>query len=314
MNKIKILLSLFAALVLTGSLSAQTLTEKYNEAGGAMQAKDFAKAATLFEQVIQEGAEAGPEAAELVANAQRFLPQSLMMQGQGLAGQQKFAEAVAALTKARDRAELYGNMQVMRGAAQLIGRVYFAQGADAYNNERYAEAVDIFAQGFAADETNTDMALNLARSYDKLDSLAKAVEVYSSIIALEGRHSRYAEAVATAKEEQELAVLAPASVAAGEGDLDEVIRLTDLIPENAAGALLRVQVANNKKNYRSVIEYAPTAAELQTDDAKKSDVYFYLGAAYQNTDNKAKAIESFRKVTAGDNVTAARNLVSELQK
>ena len=317
MNKMKFLLPLFAAIVLAGSLSAQTaseIAEKYNAAGAAMQAKDFAKAASLFDEVIQQGAELGPEAAETVANAQRYLPQTLLMAGQALAGQQKFDEAIAELTKARDRAELYGNMQVMRQASQLVGRVYFANGADAYNNERYAEAVEIFSKGFAADETNTDMALNLARSYDKLDNLEKAVEVYSSIIALEGRHSRYAEPVAEAKKELSEAVLVRASAAGAEGNLDEVVRLTDLVPTDAAAALLRVQVANNKKDYRAVIDYAPTAAELQTDDAAKSDVYFYLGAAYQNTDNKAKAIESFRKVTAGNNAAQARTLITELQK
>lgn len=318
MNKMKTILLLVAAVVLAGSLSAQTVTEvnaKFNEGGAALQAKDFAKAATLFEQVILEGAEVGADAAETVSGAQRYLPQALLMAGQSLAAQQKFDEAVAELTKARDRAELYGNMQVMRQAGQLIGRVYFANGADAYNNERYAEAVDIFAKGFAADETNTDMALNLARSYDKLDSLDRAIDVYKSIIALEGRHSRYAEPAATAKDELALALLSRAS---GAGNNDEIIRVSEMVLEidatNPMAQMMRLQAANNKKDYRAVIEYGPATAEAQSDEALKSDAYFLLGAAYQNTDNKAKAIESFRKVTAGNNAAQARTLVTELQK
>ena len=316
MNRTKWMLSLVAALVLAGSLSAQTMndvTEKYNAAGAAMQARDFDKAATLFGEMIVEAAMV-EEAGELLMNAQRYLPQALFSQGRTLAVQEDYTNAIAKLTEARDRAELYGNAQIMRNAIQMIGQIYFASGADAYNNERYAEAVDIFAKGFEADPTNTDMALNLARSYDRLDSLNLSVEVYQSIIALESRHSRYAEPAAVAKKEVSDAVLIRAAAAGSENNLEEVVRLTELIPTDEAGAFLRVQVANNKKDYRSVIEYAPAAAELQTNDEKKSDVYFMLGAAYQNTENKAKAIESFRQVTAGSYAAQARNLITELQK
>ena len=312
----KLVLSLLAATVLTLNVSAQSLTEvneKFNAGGTAMQAKDFEKAAALFAEVIQEGA--GIEgAAETVTAAQRYLPQSLLMAGTALAAQQNFEGAIAKLAEARDRAELYGNAQMMRSAVQRIGQVYFASGADAYNNDRYAEAVDIFSKGFEADPTNTDMALNLARSYDKLGNLEEAVNVYQSIIDLEGRHSRYAEPAAVAKKEQEEAVLVVASAAGAEGNLEEVNRLADLLPGSEAVALMRVQVANNKKDYRSVIEYAPAAAELQTNEDNKSSIYFMLGAAYQNTENKAKAIESFRKVTAGPNAAQARQLVTDLQK
>lgn len=316
MNKMKLVLSLLAATVLALNVSAQSLTEvneKFNAGGTAMQAKDYEKAAALFAEVIQEGA--GIEgAAETVTAAQRYLPQSLLLAGTAMAAQQNFTGAIEKLTEARDRAELYGNAQIMRGAIQRIGQVYFASGADAYNNDRYAEAVEIFSKGFEADPTNTDMALNLARSYDKLGNLEEAVNVYQSIIDLEGRHSRYVEPAAVAKKEQEESVLVVASAAGAEGNLEEVNRLADLLPNSEAVALMRVQVANNKKDYRSVIEYAPAAAELQTSDENKSSIYFILGAAYQNTENKAKAIESFRKVTAGPNVAQARQLVTDLQK
>lgn len=316
MNKIKWVLSLVAAMVLAGSLSAQTmseLSEKYNAAGAALQAKDFEKAATLFDEVLTDAATVDG-AEEIITQSQRFLPTALFFAGRVNASQQKYPEAIAKLTEARDRAEMYGNGQIMLQATQMIGQIYFASGADAYNNERYTEAVEIFGKGFEADPKNTSMALNLARSYDKLDSLNKAVDVYNSIIALESQHSRYAEPAAEAKKEVSLAVLERASKAAGESDLKEVVRLTDLIPTDETGALMRVQVANNKKDFRAVTEYAPAAAELQSDDAKKSDIYFMLGAAYQNMENKPKAIESFRKVTAGPNVAQAKTMITELQK
>lgn len=317
MNKLKLMASLVVAMLLTAGLSAQTLDEvntKFNEAGAKLQAKDFAGAIPLLEQVVAEGAQVGAEAAETVTQAQKFLPLAYYQVGGSMAAQSKFDNAVAALTKARDLGELYGNVQVARGAGQMIGKVYFAQGASAYNSEDYAKAIEIFSKGYEADPTNTDMALNLARSYDKSGNLDKAVEVYQAIIGLESRHSRYAEPAKEAKEELAMAVLAKASEAT---DWEQVVSLTDMVlsvdPQNEMANLMRIQFANNLKNYAAVIEFGEAAAEAQTDPAKKSDAYFLLGAAYQNLDNKAKAIESFRKVTAGDNVAAAKKLISDLQ-
>ena len=317
MNKMKFLLPLFAATALTVGAQAQATLEQINEyvSGGAAAAtaKDYAKALELFSQAVKEGPSVDG-AEDAVSKARGFLPQVHSLMGMAAAKENNFETAISHLVQARDMAELAGNLNLQRQSAQRIGQIYFAWGADAYNGERYAEAVDIFAKGFEADPRNTAMALNLARSYDRLDSLAKSVEVYQSIIALEGTHDRYAEPVAEAKKELSEAVLARAATAGGEGNLEEVIRLTELIPTDEVGALLRVQVANNKKDYRSVIELAPAAAELQSDEAKKSDIYFLLAAAYQNQENKAKAIENFRKVTAGDNVAQAKTMIAELNK
>lgn len=321
MNKIKLMVLLFVATGLTAGLSAQTLDEvtaKYNEAGAALQAREFEKAAGLFEQVIQQGALVGADAQATVNNAQTHLMQSLIQTGSAYASQQNFPKAIEFLQKAAERSELYGNAQLMRTATQRLGLVYFASGADAYNNERYEEAIKIFSEGFAADDTNTDMGLNLARSYDKMDSLEKAIETYGNIIALESRHSRYAEPAKVAKEELGLAVLERASKAAAAGDLDGAINFTTMAlevdPTNAAAQLMRLQMTNNKKDYKAIIEYGEAAAEAQTDDALKSDAYFMLGAAYQNQGNTPKAIEAFRKVTAGSNAAQARSLISELNK
>lgn len=316
MTKVKFLLSLAAAAALTVNLSAQTLEDinKFVADGAAAaQAKDYAKAVESLTQAVEQGASIDG-AAETVTKARGFLTQVYYLRGTAAAKTNDFKNAIADLTQARDLAELSGNLNLQRQAAQLIGQVFFASGADAYNNERYAEAVEIFAQGFEADPRNTAMALNLARSYDKLDSLEKSVEVYNSVIALEGTHDRYAEPAAEAKKEVAEAVLVRAAAAGGEGNLAEVIRLSELIPTDPAAALLRVQVANNQKNYPAVIESAPAAAELQTDEAKKSDIYFLLASAYQNTENVAKALENYRKVTAGDNAAQARTMITELSK
>ena len=320
MNKLKFLALVFAT-TLTATVSAQTVadvTAKYNEGGAAYQAGDFEKAATLFEEAIQLGATVGVDAQQLVTQSQNLFLQSMMRAGMAAAQQQNYPKAIEVFGKVSERAELYGNLQIMRSAVQNLGRVYFASGADAYNNERYEEAIDIFSKGYATDETNTDMALNLARSYNKMGDLEKAIEMYQNIIALESRHDRYVEPAAVAKEELGLAILVKASEAANASNADEAIALTtrllEIDPTNAQAQLLRMQTINNQKNYAQVIEFGEAAAEAQTDEAQKSEVYFMLGKAYENQSNTGKAIEAFRKVTAGDFAAQARSLITELNK
>lgn len=317
MNKIKMILSLAAATMLSAAVSAQTLDEvnaKFNEAGAAMQGRDFGKAATLFDEAIQLGATVGADAQPVINQAQTYLLQSLIQGGSAAAQAQNFDEAIRLLGQARERAELYGNTQLQLMAGQRLGAVYLVSGADAFNNERYDEAIEIFGAGYAVDPRNTDMAINLASSYNKVGNLEKALEIYDAVIALEGTHSRYAEAAAKARAARSTAVLVKASEAATAGNTDEALRLAGLIPDDPTAAMLRLQVANNAKNYQAVTEFGDAAAEVQTDDEAKSNAYFLLGAAYQNLGNKVKAIEAFRKVTAGPNAAQARTLIGTLQQ
>jgi tetratricopeptide (TPR) repeat protein len=190
------------------------------------------------------------------------------------------------------------------------------QGGEAFNSGDYAKAIEVFSKGYSASQTNTQLAIYLAQSYDRVDSLAKAIEIYRGVMAL--THSRYAADVEKAKGELTTMLLARAAAAAGENNLDAVVEYTgDILafdPQNADATLLRVQVANNAQNYAKVIEYGPAAAEAQTDAVKKSTAYFLLGAAYQNLDNKTKAIEAFKNVTTGDNAAQAKKLIADLSK
>ena len=75
-----------------------------------------------------------------------------------------------------------------------------------------------------------------------------------------------------------------------------------------------IQSATNQQNWRRIIEFGDAAANAQTNEDNKSTIYFYLGAAYQNVENNAKAIESYRKVTSGPNLANARQQITNLSK
>lgn len=319
MNRIKIFLAAFA-IVAAGTLSAQSLSDiqtKFSDAAAAMGAKDFTKAAALFEQVVDEGLDV-EGAEEMVLGAKKYLPQAIFMNG-GMAFQQsKLDEALANFSKAAELAELYGEVGVLNNARTWIGRTVLKQGADAFNSKDYATAAAIFQKGYEGNPNDTEVALNLAMSYSEMGDYAKGNQVYKNIIALEGQHSRFEAAVVEAKEKFTTYNLIRASQSAQDGNYSEALTALDevlaVLPASPEATMLRLQTYNNMKSYDKVIEVGEAAVAAQTSDELRANANFLIGAAYQNRENYPKAIEYYRKVTAGPNADAATAQITELQK
>ncbi len=316
MNRFKIALAAIA-LFAAGSLSAQDINAKYAQAAEAINAKNYAAAIPLFEQVIAEGLDV--EGAEsLVAGAKQALPSAVFQSGLPLAQGGKFDEAMAAFTKAAELAELYGNVSVLNNARTMIGRTVIVQGANAFNEKDYATAAAVFQKGYDANPNDTKLGLNLAKSYSGLKDFEKSAAIYKNIIALGTTDSRFEADAAEARANYSLDVLEQASTSAKAGEFQAAVDATEellaVIPTDAAANLTRLQAYNSMKNWAKVIELGDSAAEAQTADAARSDVYYLVGAAYGITENYPKAIEAYRKVIAGDNVASAKTQITELQK
>ena len=319
MKKLKIVFAA-AAIVAAGSLSAQTLGDlsaKLTEAADAAKAKNFAAAIPLFEEVIDKGldVEGGDT---FVAQAKQLLPTAVFQVGGSAFQGGRLDEALASFTKAAELAELYGNVSILNNARTWIGRTVLRQGADAFNAKDYATAAAIFQKGYDGNPNDTNVALNLAMSYSGLKDFAKSAEIYKNLIALGEQDERFAEAAAKARENYTLDVLEEASESAKAGSFQAAVAATEgllaVIPNDAAVSLTRLQAYNSMKNYAKVIELGDATAEVQATDEGRSTVNFLVAAAYQNSENYPKAIEYYRKVTAGDNVAAARAQITELQK
>jgi tetratricopeptide (TPR) repeat protein len=316
MNKFKFLFAA-AALFVAASVSAQDINAKYAEAAEAVKARNFAVAIPLFEQVIAEGE--GVEGTEtIVAGAKQALPQAYFLTGGAAVQGGKHDEALAAFSKAAELAELYGNATILNNARTWIGRTVNAQGASAFNAKDYATAAAIFQKGYDANPNDTALGMNLAMSYSGLKDFAKSAPIYKNIIALGASDSRFEADAAKARENWSLDVLEQASESAKAGDyqaaVDATTGLLEVIPTDAMASLTRLQAYNMLKNYARVVELGESAAAVQTTPETTSDVWYLVGAAYQNQQNLPKAIEAYRKVTAGENVNGARTQITELQK
>ena len=320
----KIVLMVVAMMFSVASFAQTDVVGTYNEAVKALTAKDYAKAAPLLEKVIADGAEEEDDAIlECVAGAKKNLPAAYQGMGSRAASaamkatdekvkEAKFAEAIANCEKAISVAKSFKNARAATAAAGLLGKVYQAQGGAAFNGGDFAKAAEIFAKGYAADAKNTGMALNLAESYFKLDKYAEGVKVCSEVAALPA--DKYAAPIAEAKKKMNMYTNNKIAELQKANDFDGIIKMSETIADKALAQKVLVQAYFLKKDYAKVIEIGEAAAALQTDEEDKSAVYFNLGSAYNAKENKAKAIEALKKVTAGPSVDAAKAALAELSK
>lgn len=309
-------LALVGALAVT-SVSAQTVEDvgqKMQEAGTLVNEKKIAEAIPALEEVIKMGQAVGPDAADIVTTAQGLLPKLYLQQGVNEARAQKMTEAIAALNKAADLADLYGDLMTVRQADNLISNLYMSEGAASFNNKDFTKALESFKKGQAKNPDNVQLAYFTAKSYAELGQLEEAVALYKDVIVKGTENTKFAKQATDAKADMNTYVLVAASEAAKAGKMDELVKYVELVPDNADAGLMVTQAANNRKMYDVVIARGPEAFEAQTDAAKKSEVAYLLGVAYQNKGNNAKSAEWLRKVTSGSNVSAAKALLTEVTK
>ena len=295
------------------------------EANDALAAKNYAKATELLEKVIAEGAESEEDAVlEQVNSAKKNLPIAYFYVGRTAAAaaqkaataeakDAKYAEAIKVLNTAIEKATAYKNTAVKNNAGRMLGMVYQSQGGGYFNEGNYEKAAEIFAKGYEADKKNTAMALNLAESYFKMDKYAEGVKVCSEVAALPAGQ-KYDAAIADAKAKMNQYTNNKVAQLQQANDLDGIIAMSETIADEAMKQKVLVQAYFLKKDYDKVIELGETAVAAQSDEADKSAVYFNLGSAYNAKENKAKAIETLKKVTAEPYATPAKAALAELSK
>ena len=318
----KLIVSVMAsAMIFTATaVSAQSMEDavaKFSEAGELLQNKKVAEAIPLLEEAMSMAIDAGDDGLVMVKDIQELLPKVYLNKAAEELKAEKYDDALTTLAKAAELGELYGNTMIARQASRQISNIYMVQGVKAFNDKDYAAALEVFEKGYAEDPQNIKLALYTGLSYSGLQNFDKAVPVLKTVIDAGAANEKFAKEGVQAQQEIETAVLAAALSKVQEKDLDGAIELAELVIEATASPkayMLPIQAANNLKKYSVVIERGESAAAAQADAEDKSDAYFMLGIAYQNAGNNAKAIEAYRKVTAGSSAAEAKKLISELNQ
>lgn len=305
------------ALMAVCTLSAQSVTDLYNEGVTAYQAKDFAKAAAAFEKTIDAGMDSEDQQEQgLAATAKTLVPKCFFQLGGRAMQAKNYDAAIENFTKSAEMAELYGDDTQAAKSNGYIGKIYALQGGELFNNQDYATAAEIFEKGYAADPKNTQMANWLGTCYCEMGKYAEGLAILKKVAS--NKNPKHAEQAAEAKR---LSDMYTNNMVAGfqqANDYDGMIAVAEqMLTEDAESPVahkILVQAYNGKKDYNKVIELAEAAAAVQTDPEDASFIYYLQGSAYNAKEMKPQAIAALKKVTAGSSVEAAKTAIAELSK
>lgn len=316
MRKLRLTLTIIATMFVFGA-NAQTVQEvqtKFKEAAQLYNEKKYTEAIPLFEEVVTMGDMAEDDVADMVSNAQKYIYLSNMSIGRQTAKSGDFRKAADYFRSAENSTT---SILEKNNAAKVITACYSQMANKEIKADNMEGAAAIADERYTENSRDIKMGLIAAQCYMKAGNVERATVIYDDLIKL-GETPRYENAAKTAKESAAKDMLSNAIRAINSKDLTNALVYLDLgskyDEKSPIIAMARIQVYNDMKQYKKVVEYGEKAVAAQPDEMRKASASFFVAIAHQELGNKAKAIEYYKQVTVGSNSEVAKKLVEQLSK
>ena len=310
----KRLIMTVVALMGATTLFAQTdVVATFQQGVANAKAQNYNEAIAQFQEIIDASwdiEEPDVNQQKAIQGSKKFIVTCYNKMGVAAINAKNYDEAVANFSEAANLAELYEDVAAMNKNRALVGQVYQVQGADAFNSEDYATAIEVFSKGYAADPRNTDMALNLAESYFKSDMYQEGMKICTKIAGMNA--DKFAEAIAAAQEKMHMYTNNEVAKLQMANDYDGIIAMASELEDVAMAAKITLQAYYGKKDFGKMIELSESALAAQTTDEGRSDIYYLLGVAYNEKEQFDNAVAAMKSVTAGANVANAQAVIAAL--
>ena len=310
----KRLIMTVVALMGATTLFAQTdVVATFQQGVANAKAQNYTEAIAQFQEIIDASwdiEEPDTNQQKAIVGSKKFIVTCYNKMGVAAVNVKNYDEAVANFSEAANLAELYEDVAAMNKNRALVGQVYQVQGADAFNSEDYATAIEVFSKGYAADPRNTEMALNLAESYFKSDMYQEGMKICTKIAGMNA--DKFAEAIAAAQEKMHMYTNNEVAKLQMANDYDGIIVMAEQLDDKAMAAKITLQAYYGKKDFNKMVELSESALAAQTTDEGRSDIYYLLGVAYNEKEQFDQAIAAMKNVTAGANVANAQAVIAAL--
>ena len=310
----KRLIMTVVALMGATTLFAQTdVVATFQQGVANAKAQNYTEAIAQFQEIIDASwdiEEPDTNQQKAIVGSKKFIVTCYNKMGVAAVNAKNYDEAVANFSEAANLAELYEDVAAMNKNRALVGQVYQVQGADAFNSEDYATAIEVFSKGYAADPRNTEMALNLAESYFKSDMYQEGMKICTKIAGMNA--DKFAEAIAAAQEKMHMYTNNEVAKLQMANDYDGIIVMAEQLDDKAMAAKITLQAYYGKKDFNKMVELSESALAAQTTDEGRSDIYYLLGVAYNEKEQFDEAIAAMKNVTAGANVANAQAVITAL--
>ncbi len=292
----KIALVIASLVMAAGIASAQTMaeaTELYNNGATAISLEKWTEALDCFQKALAMGTEIGEEANDLVANCKTAIPGVALEIAKDLIKENKFDEAFAKVEEVAKISEEYGNEEVAAKANSLKPDILIRKGnfAEEGADKDYATAVDCYSKAYAMDTTASKTALRLGAALKKLGKDDEAIKAF--------QHAAWNGDEEIANKQISTIYLQNAQVALKGQKYADAIKAAEKandIAENANAYLIAGQASQKLKKNSDAIKNFEKYLELKPTASNANGIAFTVAALYQQSGNKAKALEFYKKV------------------
>ncbi|MBQ3881228.1 MAG: tetratricopeptide repeat protein [Bacteroidales bacterium] len=311
----KVFLALAAILMSAAFVSAQDLasvTETYNNGASQLAEGDRAAALAYFQDALKAAEALGDEGAEIVANCKNIIPAVVLSMGKELFNNKDFTAAADKFQEAVKIAKDYGVDEVELEAEPLIPAAYFSAGRAAIQAKDMTAAAESLKKAVEIDPgySNGNAALYLGQALNSAGDVEGAKEAFNLAMA-NGQEEN-------AKKQLGNIVLKDAQAALKDGKNADVVSMISKADEeglisNAAAYQLAASASQKLNKTADAIKFYEKFLEADPKNKNFGAIAYTVGALYQGQNNKAKALEFYKKaVTAG--YADAQKMVDALNK
>ncbi|MBQ3766493.1 MAG: tetratricopeptide repeat protein [Bacteroidales bacterium] len=281
------------------NMGAQTL-----ETNKAEALTQFKSALAQFEACEEA------EAAEMVAQCKKIIPQTILSIAKEQINNAEYDEAVATLKEAAAVAEGYGIEEVAADAKELIPNAFSRKGAALLKAKDFVAAAAAFKEVVALNPEDGQSQLLLGQS------LMQAGDNTAAIAALEA-------AAAAGKDEQANKLLSNvflkegmALVKAGKSaEAIEALEKSNGYVESSNAYKLIASANTKLGKSKAAIEAYKKYLDIDPNAKDAADVMFTIAATAQKAGDKATAIEYYKKLSSNAKYAAqAAQQLGALQK
>lgn len=315
MKKIILAMAAFAcSMSLMTAQDLATATATYNSGAEALTMGNKTSALEYFQKALTMAEALGDEGADVVANCKSAIPSVILSIGKEFYNNKDFSNAKAKFVEAAEVAKKYGNQEVtaeVEGLLPTVGkRIALAKVNDAMKTKDIAGVLAGYEEAMAIDTTDANTALKYGQFLGNAGKFDDAVK-YLELAARHGQEGNAKAVLSTTFLKKAAAQLKAGKYADAVTFAEKAISYK----ENAQAYLIAGQASQkaNKNadaiaNFEKYLEAAPTAKNAGA-------IAFTVGALYQQTGNKAKAVEFYKKVEADPQFGAqAKTLITSLSK
>lgn len=296
------------AMLITGSLSAQTLTDVINEFNTGVEKlnnQEYEVSVEHFNQVLALAETVGDEANDMRAQAEQQIPSAYYRQATVYMKRKQYDNAIPYLEKTVESASSYNNNEETKAkATKYLPQLYVREGNRSWKNKSFDEAHSYFDKALAMNENLYQAHQGKGMVFLDQDELGSMIEEFNmakegalgkndtkTLKTINGVIDSYYNKYIT--EEMEM-------VDPEDNDYTYVIEASEnALTANSENprALYHLALVNNKTGeYETAIDYALQAIQFETESVWISAINFELGTAYQNSVEYDKACEAMKKV------------------